>query len=1627
MSETLDLFLPFVRDWFRGRYGQPTAPQALGWPAIQRGEHTLIFSPTGSGKTLAAFLWGIDSIYRDLDTQPGATGVRLLYISPLKALNNDIERNLREPLAGIRRKAHQAGTDLPPVHVAVRTGDTPASARQRMVKHPPHILITTPESLYLLLTSLKASDMLASVKTVIVDEIHTLCGNKRGVHLGLSLERLCALVRAPLQRIGLSATQHPLDEVAHFLGGQDWVVDEQGQERLVSRPVTIVDAGSSKPLDLQVITPVADLRHMPGNSVWPSLIPQVLDQVRRHRTTLVFSNSRRGAERAADRLNEQYLREEAEDIPPGSPEGLLEDGVPKDGWMFGTGVQGGPFRAHHGSISKEARLELERSLKAGELPALIGTSSLELGIDIGSVDMVVQLQSPRSVARGLQRVGRSGHLVGQTSVGRIYATFREDILDAGAVAHGMLRGDIEPTYTPQLCLDVLAQQIVAMVATASWDVSSLHRHVRQAYGYQNLSRETLVSVLDMLSGRYPSEAFRELRPRIAWDRINDYLNPLPGTRLLAVNNGGTIPDRGLFRVYLPDRKTLLGTLDEEFIYETRRGDVFTLGSGTWRVLEIDEDKVVVGDAASSMPRMPFWRGDAPRREYHTGVRLGEFRRLLAQRVAELPSLPDDLAGNWPEETQPVIDWLRAEYAMDESSARNAIIYVRQQLDVMGAISSDNTVIVEVFSDAIGDQRMAVHSCFGGRVNSAWALVLSHALREQLGLDVETQANDDGILFRLVDADRPPPTDIVRAIGPDEARERLLVELPSSALFGAQFRMNAARALLLPSVQGAGRRTPFWLQRMRAKDLLAAAKNMTDFPLIAETYRDCLTDVLDLPHLMDVLGKVQAGEIRVVEAETLVPSPVSGSLLFDFVAIQMYEGDLPKGERQMQALALNRELLSQLLDEGVLPDLLRPEAVSDIETQLQHTAVGYQARSMEELALFMHDLGDLTSDEISARATGEGRAWLLQLAVQGRVLAVDVPCQVKQGDGDNPEEAPCGVLAARRPWVLAEDYGRYRDAFGLSHAPQGALPEALLREHRDPEAAREALLRLYARTHGPFTLEQLAERYSFPADWLSHTLDRLVATGVMVSGRLAPGATGRQWCDRRVLERIHRHTLSLLRRQVRPVSLMAYTDFLLRWQHAHASSHVQGEAGLLSVLQQLRGLGLPGLLWERDILPLRVRGYRPSQLDALFAKGDLVWLASGEDARRGQVRFFFRGEGSAFAPQREQASTKAAVGAAAQKVLAFLEREGASYADDLRRALRMPSAELDAALVELLLAGLVTNDSYDAMRLVLAGQVGSTGTHRQIESSLDAILDAWKSAREPHLARRPALRRLRQGRPEVEQRIAPPLRWAGRWALVHRISVWGDVISEQDRGLRYARQLLQRYGVVARECLAHEDVDLQWGAVYPHLELMELRGEVRRGYFVRGYSGAQFALPEAVERLRAWNEGEGAVSAELTILNAWDPANPYGSSTAATVAADGASWGEVADSEAETTQASAATENGALFPGVALSSTDAEEGFDLRFARLPGNYIVLQRGFPVLVYEHGSGRWTVSPHTAEGIIREAVQLTTRHLTREGGLCSRPRRVVVRLWNGGSPLGSAAQGLLESVGFRREPPAMVWDGP
>ena len=1649
-SAPLDLFFPPVRAWFREACGTPTPPQEQGWPVIRRGDHTLILSPTGSGKTLAAFLCEIDLLYRELmgeddggrttddgwDTSnvkretsnvkretsnvnpksqiqnPRSEGVRLVYISPLKALNNDVERNLRKPLEGIRAAARHMGQQLPPLRVAVRTGDTPASDRAAMLKHPPHILITTPESLYLMLTSPKARELFRTTRTVIVDEIHTLCGNKRGVHLSLSLERLCHLADGPVQRIGLSATQKPLDEVARFLGGQqevlttdyadyadytDYAHDAEAKEdisdasdasvasvasvvKMVPRPVTIIEAGYKKPLDLHVVTVVDSFENLPGETIWPSVIPNVLNDIRRHRSTLVFANNRRLAERTADRLNAQLEAEQSEEIEPGSTEALAPGGVPRDRGMFAIGAKG-PIKAHHGSTSKEARHQMEEDLKAGKLPALIGTSSLELGIDIGAVDMVVQLQSPKSVAQGLQRVGRSGHLVGQTSHGRIYATFREDLVEAAAIARGMLDGDVEPTYTPLHPLDVLAQQIVAMVSVEDWCVDDVYELVRRAYAYRSLSRNAFEGVLGMLSGKYQhrddrrddqrddvdleqmgesvkaavEERLPGLRARITWDRINNRLSALPGSRLLAMTNGGTIPDSGAFGVYLADGKTKLGELDEEFIFETRPGDTFLLGSQVWRVQEMDEQRIIVGDAAGATPRMPFWHGDYPWRPYELGSRIGRFRAALAERVqmserSDRSERSDLLA---------VEQWLQRDYALDEKSARNLVIYARQQLDAIGVMSSDTTIVIESFQDAVGEAHMVIHSPFGGRINGAWALAISSAVRDNIGIEVDTLTNDDGILLHFPRTTRTglkmlTGEELIRGMTPREAHERILRELPDSAVFGAHFRMNAARALLLPRARG-GKRTPFWLQRLKARDLLAAVRRFDDFPIVAETYRDCLRDVFDMPHLEELLQRIQDGEVRIVAVDTLAPSPVAAGLLYNFASKYVYEWDAPKAERQLQELAVRRDLLDDVLKGVELSDLLKPEAITETQQQAQHAASGYQARSAEELFVILEELGDLSLDEVMARSTGEGKAWLAQLAGQGRVIEMPIPARA----------------GAQSRWVLAEYAGEYQTAF----APSSQTSEGRA-------AAAEAILRRLFSFSGPLTRTAILDRYAFDEAWLDAALDRLVETRVIAHGRFTQGVEEDEYCDRRNLERIHRRTLTILRKAVQPVPLQAYAEFLARWQNAKPDERLVGRAGLREALGQLRGVALPGAVWERDALPLRLRDYKPADLDALCESGELVWVGSGRDPRRARLRFFARGEGQLFAGPADESSLTDA----ARAVYEFLKAEGASFVSDLQAGLKLDARACEEALTELAMAGLVTNDSLGALRSMLAGE--SIDNARSPRPP-DSVLEAELAERMERLGRsgpaqrssslRPSSARMREAHRRVTDRLRgdpQPSRWSGRWSLVHRPGVMGAGVSEEERGGNLARAYLRRYGVLTRECLEREDAATDWSQLYPVLQRMEMRGEVRRGYFVMGLSGLQFALPEAVEKLR-----DSADSADdaIIVVNAVDPLNLYG--------------GEIVDGPV------------------------AQTGEPLRYARLPSTYGMLWRGQPVLVAEDGGERFTGLRGAEPVIMKRALQA---YLARPQSV----RHVLVTQWNGQPVHATEGGKLLQELGFYRVPSGLEW---
>ncbi|HEX7574598.1 MAG TPA: DEAD/DEAH box helicase, partial [Bacteroidota bacterium] len=1000
---TLSDFHPAVRDWFRRTYGAPTPPQTLGWPSISSGKHTLILAPTGSGKTLAAFLWAINHLVEQHLEGTLLPGVRILYVSPLKALNNDIERNLEGPLAGIRHAASEAGLNLPAIRTGVRTGDTTQSRRAAMQRNPPDILITTPESLYLMLTSVRSRGMFRTVQYVIVDEIHAVCGNKRGVHLSLSLERLQEVAEQEFVRIGLSATQRPLDRIAAFLGG----VRREGSA-FVPRPVCIIDAGHKKSMDVQVECAPPDFSLLTQEGVWPLVFTEILTLINIHRTTLIFVNNRRLAERVSAALNEAAASGDTEGEGAG-PAPINLHAVPRSTTGIGGSNGNEPLvQAYHGSMSRQAREKMETDLKGGKIRALVATSSLELGIDIGSIDLVIQIQSPRGIARGLQRIGRSGHLVNATSKGRIFPTHREDLVESAVVARGIVEHQVEETAIPENCLDVLAQQVVAIVSVEEREPDELFDLVRRSYCYRDLPRVLFDGVIQMLAGRYSGETFRELRASISWDRVNGILRSLPGSSRLAVTNGGTIADRGYYGVYLGDGKTKVGEVDEEFVYETRSGDTFILGSSVWRVEEIDANRLTVSPAPGQPARMPFWRGEGIGRSYELGLNVGRFRRWMEEAI----DLPECLAR------------LRAEYPIDSRCGWNIREYFRKQRDATGVIPHDRLILVESFRDEIGDPRLVVHSSFGRRVNGLLGLLLARRLQGLTGIEPQMLYNDDGILLRSADADTLP-ADILDSIVADEARRIVLDEVLSSPLFGGQFRQNASRALLMPRT-APGKRTPLWLQRLRAGDLLQIARRYDDFPIVIETVREILHDVLDFEHFMDVLRGIEQGSIAVAHASTEIPSPFAASLLFDFIAVYMYQNDQPREDRLSQYLAVNREILGEIIDLDSVSSLLRPEAIDAVERQLQHSAAGTRARSPEELMEILLRIGDLTGEELRDRCEGDPAAIVRVLESDGRILKVDFH--------DGPR------------WIAAEEQELYRSL--------------------ESERSAEFLIGRYMQNHGP---------------------------------------------------------------------------------------------------------------------------------------------------------------------------------------------------------------------------------------------------------------------------------------------------------------------------------------------------------------------------------------------------------------------------------------------------------------------------------------------------------------------------------------------------------------------------------
>ena len=1378
---TADPLAPFsttTRAWFGDAFEAPTDAQAGGWAAISAGHHTLIHAPTGSGKTLAAFLWCIDRLL--VEPRSDARHTRVLYISPLKALTYDVERNLRAPLAGIRRVAERAGLELREVTIASRTGDTPADARRQLARTPPDILVTTPESLYLLLTS-AAREILRGVEHVIVDEVHAVAATKRGAHLALSLERLDALVtgepgaltgRHAPQRIGLSATQRPLERIAGFLGG-------------AGREVRVVDAGSRKQLEIEVVVPVDDMARMgeeldvdqaPGGpaaapdgrrSIWPSIHPRLLELIRAHRSTLIFVNSRRLAERLAARLNE----------------------------LAGEEL----VRAHHGSIAREQRLQIEEELKAGRLPALVATSSLELGIDMGAIDLVVQVEAPPSVASGLQRIGRAGHQVGEPSRGKIFPKYRGDLLEAAVVVPRMEAGQIEETRIPRSPLDVLAQQIVAICSQEAWSVDALHAMVTRAENFRELSREQLEGVLDMLAGRYPSDEFAELKPRIVWDRAAGTVQSRNDARVVAVTSGGTIPDRGLFGVFLPDGDgkggRRVGELDEEMVYESRVGEVFLLGASSWRIEEIRHDRVVVTPAPGQPGKMPFWKGDMVGRPIELG-------RAIGAAVRELDAMEPAAA-----ETR-----LRAAHRLDDLAARNLVQYLGDQHEATGVLPTDRTLVLERFRDELGDWRVCLLTPFGGRVHAPWAMAIEARLAEG-GLDAQVIWTDDGIAVRLPEADATPPEELF-ILDPDRVEEIVTDALGSTALFASRFRENAARALLLPR-RRPGQRTPLWMQRQKSADLLSVASRYGSFPIILETYREVLRDVFDLPALREVLAGIRARQLRVVSVETRAASPFAQGLVFDYVASYLYEGDAPLAERRAQALSLDRALLAELLGTDELRELLDPEAVESLELELQALAEGRQAKTIDGVHDLLRRVGDLRTEEVAARSTLDAADALEALRSSRRA----VPMRI----------------AGEERWVAIEDVARYRDALGAS--PPRGIAETWL---ATADAPLNGLLLRWARSHAPFTAAAPAGRWALGASAVGEALRELVAAGRLIEGAFRPGATEHEFADPDVVRALRRRSLARLRREIEPVPAEALGRFLPAW-HGIGST-AGGLDRLLEAVTQLEGAPLPASILERDVLRARVRDYSPRLLDELGAAGEVVWVGRGSLNRDdGRIALYRRDRAELLASTGAFEGQERPDGELHEAIRTHLTRRGASFYPALRGAVTHARSddELLDALWDLVWAGEVTNDTFAPLRAL-------------------SLPRSRSKARTP--------------RPGRLLAMGPP-RAAGRWSLV--ADLVGEARTPTERGHAAAVALLERHGVLTREAVLAEGLAGGFASVYPVLVAMEETGRARRGYFVDGLGAAQFALPGAVDRLRAARDVTNEEGPMVHVLAAADPAQPYG--------------------------------------------------------------------------------------------------------------------------------------------------------
>jgi ATP-dependent Lhr-like helicase len=1468
-------FHPVTEAWFRAVFDEPTPPQRFGWPAIARGESTLILAPTGTGKTLSAFLWCLDRLMlgdRDQGTKGprDQRGCRIVYVSPLKALAVDVERNLRSPLTGIANMAKRMGVAFHEPAISVRTGDTPQRERARFARQPAEILITTPESLYLILTS-QAAEALRTVDTVIVDEIHALVPTKRGAHLALSLERLQALTAKPLQRIGLSATQRPLEEVARFLGGveiqglgtrdegletlldADAVEERNNAQKLESgyapaadeslvpspyvpglsvpetaeplryRPVTIVNASAPKKLKLRIEVPVEDMAHLtaleeipsgPASqtprrvSIWNAIHPRLLEIVRERNSTILFVNSRQVAERLAGALNE----------------------------LAGEAIA----RAHHGSLAAAQRSVIEEQLKAGQIKALCATSTLELGIDMGAVDLVIQIEAPPSVASGMQRIGRAGHHVDAVSEGILFPKYRADLVACAAVTRAMHEGHIESTRYPRNPLDVLAQQLVAIVAhppgkagtkgprdrgtrqansansadsasTASPEVSVdfLYDLVRRAAPFGALTRPAFEGVLDLLSGRYPSDEFAELRPRLTWDRIRNVVTARDGAARLAILNAGTIPDRGLYGVFLAfteGKAVRVGELDEEMVFESHPGETFILGASTWRIVDITHDRVTVTPAPGEPGKMPFWKGDGPGRPLEFGRRIGAL-------VRELRALP----------TPAALTRLIAEHDLDPGAAENLLQFLTDQAEATVQVPDDRTIVIERTRDELGDWRVCVLTPFGSRIHIPWAMAVSARIRAAGRPEVETLWGDDGFVLRFPDTDEPPDSDWF-LVESAEAMQLVLRQLGTTALFAGRFREAAGRALLLPR-RRADQRSPLWQLRKRSYDLLSVASRYPSFPLLLEAYRECLRDVFDMPALIEILGEIEQRKLRVHVVDTRKPSPFASSLLFSYVANFLYDGDAPLAERRAQALTIDQDQLRELLGEADLRELLDPIAIAEVEETAQCLSENMRVRSADGIHDLCLRLGDLSREEIGRRVTDPEFLAQIDRLIRSRRLV-----ELRIG--------------GEKRLIAAEDAARYRDGLGVPLPP--GLATALLEPVAHPVLE---LVRRYARTHGPFTTREAAERFALDGEAVEAALRQLAHEGRVLEGGFRPGGLHREWCDAEILRQIRRKSLARLRREVEPVEQHTLARFLTHWQGLVAPRRAGPRHldALLDTIENLQGAPLTASLLESAILPARLHEYSSAGLDTLIAAGEVAWAGVEPIGERdGRIALFLADKLPLLAQARALTEP---LTEREQKLLDVLAATGASFFDSLHQAVGggYPGETIDA-LWSLVWRGLITNDSLHALRTYTA---------------------------RPETSRTP--RRMQTGVSFRSRRTTPPTA-QGRWAALQAALPSGESgrLTTTERSHALALQLLNRYGVLLRESVAAENIPGGFSAVYPVLKALEESGRIRRGYFVAGLGATQFALPAAVDLLRQLRTAPPAEKPEFVQLAATDPANPYGS-------------------------------------------------------------------------------------------------------------------------------------------------------